>query len=92
MDRSKPRQKFQAGQVSCAVWENEIEVNGEPRTMLKATVSRHYKDREGNWKTSQSFSMNEVPKAIFVLFQAYESMVCGSAEDRINGAVEEETI
>ena len=78
--------------MSCALWENEIRVNGERQTILKASVSRRYKDRDGNWKTSQSFSRNEIPLAIFVLFQAFEAMLSGTPEDEINGAIEERVV
>lgn len=79
METSKPIQKFRAGQVGCALWENEVTIGGEKQTILKASVSRRYKDRNGNWKTSQSFSRNEIPLAIFVLFQAFEAMVAPPA-------------
>jgi len=34
----KPVAKFRAGQLSAAIWENEITVNGKKATMLKASV------------------------------------------------------
>lgn len=92
MERSKPVQKFRAGQVSCALWENEIRVNGDRQTILKASVSRRYKDRDGMWKTSQSFSRNEIPLAIFVLFQAFEAMLATSKEQTDGDSVDEEVV
>jgi len=70
-----PVQRFQAGQVSCGLWENQVEVGGEKRTLLKASVSRRYKDASGNWQTSQSFSRNEIPLAIYCLWKAFEAML-----------------
>ena len=32
---AKPTKKFQAGRVSCALWENEISVNGTAKAVLK---------------------------------------------------------
>jgi len=75
MGTKEPIRKFQAGQVTCALWENTATVNGKPQTILKATLDRRYLDRDGMWKTSQSFSRNEVPLAIFVLQKAFESMI-----------------
>ena len=57
----QPVKKFRAGQVSCALWENEANMNGRIVTMLKATVERRYKDRDGNWKSNGSFGRNEIP-------------------------------
>ena len=92
METSKPIQKFRAGQVGCALWENEVMVGGEKQVILKASVSRRYKDRNGNWKTSQSFSRNEIPLAIFVLFQAFEAMLDKPKDQEVIDEVEEETV
>lgn len=72
---AKPIEKFRAGAVDCALWENEIRVDGETKKMLKATVSRRYKDADGSWRTSQSFSRNEIPLAIYCLQKAFEYMI-----------------
>jgi len=75
MGTKEPVKRFQAGQVSCALWENVATVGGKPVTILKATVERRYQDRDGQWKSSQSFSRNEIPLAIFVLQKAFEAMI-----------------
>ena len=76
---TKPIKKFQAGTVSCALWENEISVAGKT-AVLKASVQRRYKDKDGTWKSSSSFSRNEVPLAIYCLMQAFKTMVEGDTE------------
>jgi len=75
MEAQKPLVRFRAGQVACALWENEISVKGQTQTILKASVSRRYRDRDGNWQTSQSFSRNEIPLAIYTLQKAFEAML-----------------
>ena len=75
--------------VSAAIWENQIEVKGKTVTMLKATVQRRYKDKDGDWKSSQSFSRNEIPLAIYCLQQAFEKMLGESDGDTDNNAEEE---
>ena len=70
-----PLKKFRAGQVSCALWENEAKVNGRSVTMLKATVERRYKDKNDKWQSSGSFSRNEIPLAIYCLQKAFEAIV-----------------
>ena len=87
---AKPVKKFQAGTVSCALWENEISVQGTKKTMLKASVERRYMDKDGNWKSSGSFSRNEMPLAIYGLMQAFKVMVEGDGDRADNkGDVEE---
>ena len=77
MTGQKPVAKFQAGQVSDAIWENEISVNGRQVTVLKPTIQRRYKDKDGDWKSSGSFSRNEIPLAIYCLEKSFEHMIEG---------------
>jgi hypothetical protein len=70
-----PVKKFSAGSVSCALWDNEAVVNGKNVGILKATIDRRYKDKDGTWKSSGSFSRNEIPLVVYVLLQAFAAMV-----------------
>ena len=70
-----PLLKFRAGAISCALWESEANINGQMKTMLKATVERRYKDASGQWKSSNSFGRNEVPLVRWCLDQAFSAMI-----------------
>ena len=87
-----PLKKFRAGQVSCALWENEAEVNGRTVTMLKATVERRYKDKNDTWKSSNSFSRNEIPLAIYCLGKAFEAIVNEQSTGSTDNGIEEEVV
>ncbi|KPK47207.1 MAG: hypothetical protein AMK72_08735 [Planctomycetes bacterium SM23_25] len=87
---NQPLKKFRAGQVSCALWENEVTTkDGRAVQMLKATVERRYKDKNGEWKSGSSFSRNEIPLVKWCLDKAFEAMI---EERSSNGRVEEEVI
>jgi len=76
MTGQTPMAKFRAGQVSAALWQNDIQVRGQTIKVLKATVQRRYKDKEsGEWKYSMSFSRNEIPLAIYCLQKAFEKII-----------------
>jgi hypothetical protein len=87
---AKPVAKFRAGQVSAAIWENEVSVNGRKVTMLKATVERRYKDKDGQWKSSSSFSRNEILLAVYCLQKGFEHIIGSQKEDE--ASVEEEMV
>ena len=70
MARQQPIAKVRAGSISCALFENDIQVNGQVKTVLKATVARRYKADDGSWKSSGSFSRNEIPLAIWCVQKA----------------------
>jgi hypothetical protein len=75
MSGQKPLEKFRAGAVSCAIWENEANVNGRQIEILKATLERRFKDASGEWRSSNSFSRNEIPLAIHCLAKAFAVMI-----------------
>ncbi len=90
MKGQTPLAKFQAGQVSSAVWENEVEVKGRTVTILKATVQRRYKDKDGNWQSSGSLSRNEIPLAVYCLQKAFDKIIeTQSKQSSDNGNGEE---
>ncbi len=86
---TQPVAKFRAGAASSALWENEATIGGQKKTMLKASVERRYTDATGTWKSSNSFSRNEVPLAIFCLLRALFKMI---EEEQRNDSVAEEVV
>jgi len=87
---TKPVWKTKAGTVSGALWENTITVNGREIVTLKSTVQRRYRDsKDGQWKSSGSFSRNEIPLAIYCLQKCFEHMIEGQKDD---DSVEEEVV
>ncbi len=95
MTGQTPVAKFRAGQVSAALWRNDIQVRGQTIQVLKASVQRRYKDKDsGEWKSSMSFSRNEIPLAIYCLGKAFEKIVetQSSSSDNSNSNVAEEPI
>ena len=91
MAAQKPVAKIRAGSVSCALWENEINVNGTTETVLKASIERRYKDHDGNWKSSSSFSRNEIPLAILCLARAFDKIIQEETSQRGGDGREETT-
>ena len=43
-------------------------------------MERRYKDKDGQWKSSGSFTRNEIPLAIYCLTKAFAAMV-----EEVNG-------
>lgn len=93
MTGNTPIKRISAGQITAALWENEVKINGQPTTVLKVSVQKAYKDKTGTWKTSASFNKTEIPLVQFVLQKAWETMLgerTVSATD--SGPVEEEVV
>jgi hypothetical protein len=85
-----PVAKFKAGSVSGALWENQVQVKGKTVKMLKVTVQRRFKDKDGVWKNSSSFSRNEIPLAAYCLEQAFKRMLEDEESESDNNSIEED--
>ena len=92
MTGQKPLSKIQAGQVSAALWENKVTTkNGNEVDIMKVTVQRRFKDKDGTWKSSNSFSRNEIPLVIYCLEKAFQKIIDEQNANSSN-AIEEETV
>ncbi len=79
--KTAPVKKFQAGGISAALWANKISLkDGRQIETLSVTVDRRYKDSEGEWQSSGSLRLNDIPKAMLVLAKAYDFMAAKDQE------------
>ena len=79
--KNLPEKKFRAGAVSATVWKNAGKGSQGTEQFEYRSVSfeRSYKDPQGNWKTTSSLRMNDLPKALLVLEKAYEFIALSGA-------------
>ncbi len=71
-----PKKKFRAGPISATIWENKGKnAQGEANTFNTISLERVYQDKEGNWKSTNSFRLNDLPKAHAVLQRVYNDLV-----------------
>lgn len=74
---SKPEKVFKVGAVRASVFNNYIQQNGKQITLPKIVIEVRYKDKTGEWKGTNSLSINETPKAILALQMAYQWLTTG---------------
>ncbi len=76
MGKKSPEQKFKAGSVSATIWQNQgHDSEGKPTAYKTISFERSYLDKEGNWQTTNSLRVSDIPKAILVLTKAYEHLM-----------------
>ena len=78
---SKPEKVFKAGAVRASVFRNVFEKNGQEIPIKKVVIEVRYRDKNGEWKGTNSLSLNEVPKAVTALQQAYEYLVSDAGRE-----------
>ena len=71
-----PEKKFSTGVVSATIWKNKgISKDGNSVEFKTISLQRRYTDKSGEWKSTNSLRINDLPKAILVLNKAYEHIV-----------------
>ena len=90
---SKPEKRFRCGGCETAVFENEIVRGGSTVTVKKVSFQKRYRNAKGEWGSTHSLDINDIPKAVLALSKAYEYLAMGdttgkSADSAENGGVE----
>jgi hypothetical protein len=79
---SKPETVFKVGVVRAAIFRNIIEKNGRTIALPKVVIEVRYKDKTGQWKGTNSLSLNDLPKAILALQKAFEYLTKRKEADK----------
>lgn len=71
-----PEKKFSTGVISATVWKNQgTKKDGTVANYNTISLQRRYRDKEGEWHSTNSFRVSDLPKATMVLNKAYEYLV-----------------
>jgi len=75
-----PEKKFSTGSLSATVWQNQGKnKEGIDVSYRTVTFQRRYMDKNGEWQSTNSLRINDLPKASLVLQKAYEFIVMKEA-------------
>ena len=76
----KPEKVFRIGSVSASVFVNEFDTDSGKRRIRSVSLQRRYRDdNDGEWKSSTSFGLGELPQALAALDLAMKHMVSKEA-------------
>ena len=62
MVKKQPVKKMRSGKVQASIWMNET-TNG---VMYTVSITRSYRDSEGNWKSTPTISQNDLGSVVLV--------------------------
>ena len=77
---SKPEKVFKVGAVRASVFQNVITKNGKEILLPKVVIEVRYRDYAGQWRGTNSLSLNDLPKAMLALNKAYEYLMSDRGE------------
>ena len=82
----QPEASFRYGACSASVFVNEARrADGTVFTVRRVTLQRSYQDEQGRWQTTSTFDVNDVPKAIAALEDAYRHVLRANRSAREPG-------
>ncbi|MGB7329257.1 MAG: hypothetical protein WBD31_30530 [Rubripirellula sp.] len=76
-ENNKPVKKFRLRGISASVFENQTE---KGQTFYKVTLSRSYKDSKGGFKSTNTFSRDDLPLLTEVANAAWRDILKREAE------------
>lgn len=79
-ETNRPEAKFRAGPICATVWKNTGVRDGKETEYRTVSFERGYKDKDGQWKSTSSLRVNDLPRAEVVLKKAYEYLVLKTPE------------
>lgn len=68
-----PAEKIRVGQCTVSIWENTDEKTGAIRHSV--TFDRRYRDKEGTWKSSDSYGLQELLAHIEAATRAKDRLI-----------------
>ena len=69
---NKPVKTFKTGTIEVCIWSKVVNKDGRDLTFYNLTWHRDYKDKNGEWKSTNSLDLPDIPKLQVLLAKAYE--------------------
>jgi hypothetical protein len=76
-----PETKFKAGQMTATVWKNDRK-EGQEYDTFSVNIEKSYKDKDGSWKKTTNYQLNDLPKVVLVTQKAFEYLALNKTEDK----------
>ena len=78
---SQPEKKFVNGAVSASIFVNQGKgKDGKDFEIPKVVLQKRYKDSNGDWQSSNSYDVNDLPKVIAAVQKAYDYLTSKEAQ------------
>ncbi|HME87278.1 MAG TPA: hypothetical protein VKE88_02600 [Candidatus Nanoarchaeia archaeon] len=75
-NKNRPEKIFSTGAVQVSVWKNESATkDGLKSDFRTINIQRRYADKNGEWKSTSTLRVNDLPKAALALNKAFEYLV-----------------
>lgn len=80
--QNTPVKSFRLSNVSVSIFENDVEREGKHHSYSSAKVEKSYKDRSGDWKRSNSFSLDELLRLRLLLDKTIDHLAAATFDGK----------
>ena len=89
---AQPEKRFRCGACEVSIFDNIVTTkDGIKVNTKKVSFHKRYKNADGEWKSTQSLDVNDIPKAGLALYEAYKYLVLGETDKiRLSSLTEEQ--
>jgi hypothetical protein len=82
MNEKKPDARFSRGRCSVSIFFNEVQKDGQTIRIPKAVFQKRYCDKNGEWHATQGLDVDDLPKAVLCLNEAFEFLTRRKSDER----------
>ena len=83
-EKQMPEKKFSTGAISATVWKNSrTGRDGKVFETHSVNLQRRYANRSGQWMTTSSLRITDLPKAALVIEEAYKYLVLSGKGEEV---------
>ena len=83
--KSMPEKTFRAGSVSVSIFENTVKTKDKSKIVIPSAVfQKRYKDEKGEWRSTNRLNVNDIPRAVLCLQNAYEHILSLKREQALS--------
>ncbi|MBI2565309.1 hypothetical protein HYV79_05000 [Candidatus Woesearchaeota archaeon] len=72
LEEKKPEKKYRTGAISATIWKNQQLKDGKAFSFHSISIERSFKNKEGEWQSTNSFKATDLPKVALLVDEAYK--------------------
>ena len=80
-----PIKSFRAGGIEAGIWQSTVQQGGRQVTQYSIRIQKRYRDDKGDWKPTDYYFSNDLPRLQLVAQKAFEFVALkeSTEEDKI---------
>jgi len=79
--KQQPIKRFSTGTIQASVWKKEHQTQEKKFDSFSVLLDKRYRDKDGQWQSTNFFRAEDLPKAKMLLDEAYRFLTLKPEND-----------